>query len=101
MLTQSYNISYGYTKLAILCVVDITDFHYLEYDFEPGNMTVTFGSMDMYTNFTIKINDDNLLETAEQFNLSIVIPDITKDRGVEEGAPASAIARILNDDSKE
>ena len=72
----------------------------LESDFESGNTTVTFGPMDMYTNFTIKINDDNLLETAEQFNLSLFIPDITKDRGVEEGAPVSAIARILNDDSK-
>jgi len=74
---------------------------YVESDFAFGNTTVTFGPMDMYTNFTIKINDDNLLEMTEQFNLSLVIPDVTKDRGVEEGAPASAIARILNDDSKE
>ena len=54
----------------------------------------------MYTNFTIKINDDSVLEITEQFNLTLLIPDITKTRGVEEGAPAVAVARILNDDSK-
>ena len=54
----------------------------------------------MYANFTIKINDDSTLEKTEQFNLTLLIPDMTKDRGVEEGAPTKAIARIFNDDSE-
>ena len=72
----------------------------VESDFVSGNTTVTFGPTDMYANFTIKINDDSKLEITEQFNLTLFIPDITKTRGIEEGAPALALARILNDDSK-
>ena len=72
----------------------------VESDFISGNTTVTFGPTDMYANFTIKINDDSKLEITEQFNLTLLIPDITKTRGVEEGAPALTIAKILNDDSK-
>ena len=72
----------------------------VESDFASGNTTVTFGPTDMYANFTIKINDDSILEKTKQFNLTLLIPNITKARGVEEGAPTVAIARILNDDSK-
>ena len=98
-LTGCY-FAYCWLVFAILILIWFKN-QCLESDFDPGNATVTFGPMDMFSNFTIKINDDSILETTEQFNLSLVIPDVTKDRGVEEGAPYSAIARILNDDSKE
>ena len=73
---------------------------YVGSDFESSNTTVTFGPTDRYANFTVAINDDSLLEITEQFNLTLLIPDITKSTGVQEGAPVFAIARILNDDSK-
>ena len=73
----------------------------VESDFVSGNTTVTFGPTDLYANFTIRINDDSILEITEQFNLTLLIPDVTKATGVQEGAPVFAIARILNDDSKD
>ena len=74
---------------------------FIEFDFVSGNTTVTFGPTDINANFTITINDDNRLETTEQFNLTLLIPDVTKAVGVEEGAPVVATGRIMNDDSKE
>ena len=54
----------------------------------------------MIANFTVIIKDDNILETTELFNLTLVIPSLAKAVGVEEGAPISAKGRILSDDSK-
>lgn len=62
---------------------------------------MTFGPTDMYVNFTIYINDDNNLEATEKFNLTILIPNTAKAMGIEKSAPAFAIGRILNDESKE
>ena len=73
----------------------------VEFDFVSGNTTVKFGVTDTNANFTIRIKDDIRLETTEQFNLYLVIPNVTKSAGVEEGALVFAIGRILNDDSKE
>ena len=72
----------------------------VESDFVSGNTTVTFGPSDMKANFTIQINDDSTIETTEEFNLTLLIPDMARVIGVQEGAPVFAIARILNDDCK-
>ena len=73
----------------------------VEFDFVSGNTTVEFGATDTNANFTIRIKDDIRLETTEQFNLYLLIPNVTKATGVEEGAIVFAVGRILNDDSKE
>lgn len=74
---------------------------FVEFDFDAGNKTVTFGPTDLYANFTITISDDSRLETTEQFNLTLFIPNTTKLIGIGKGAPTFATARILDDDSKE
>ena len=65
-----------------------------------GNTTVTFGAMDMQANITLSIINDDILELEEQFGLDLIISNISKEIGVEEGTVVSATGKILNDDSK-
>ena len=53
----------------------------------------------MQANFTLVIYDDNALEAAENFSLTLIIPNLARAIGVEEGGPLSATGVIISDDS--
>ena len=69
-------------------------------DFDFSNATVVFGPSDTQASISIDIKDDEILEQIEEFNLTIIIPEVTKTIGINEGAPFSAVGRILNDDGE-
>ena len=61
---------------------------------------MVFGPGDMQANFSLVIYDDNALEAAENFSLTLIIPRLVRAIGVEEGAPLSASGVIMSDDSE-
>ena len=68
-------------------------------DYDSGPYTVTFIAGQTSASFNVPINNDNILENAETFNVTIIqtsLPD--RVSGVD---PIEAAVVIANDDGKE
>ena len=51
-------------------------------------------------NLIVRILQDRLTERTERFGVRIIIPESTRQLGVELGSPSELIVSILDDDRK-
>ena len=68
-------------------------------DYDSGPYTVTFNAGQTSASFNVPVNNDDILENAETFNVTIIqtsLPD--RVSGVD---PIEAAVVIANDDGKE
>jgi len=66
-------------------------------DFALGLSTVDFVERQSEANISININDDDMLEPAEDFMLTFII--VARVTSIRQGNITQATGRILNDDS--
>ena len=69
-------------------------------DFDSSRITVMFGPTETIKTFNISIVDDSIVESQENFTLSIQLSRTTVRLGVERGNPSIAEVIINNDDGK-
>ena len=67
-------------------------------DYNAGSYTVTIGAGEYGVTFSISINDDNIHEDSEIFNLTI--DESSLPNGVTSGVPNITTVTILDNDSK-
>ena len=67
-------------------------------DYNSGPYTVRFDARITRTSFNISINDDNIMEGNELFNLSINTQSLSN--GVTVGDPGQTTVTILPNDRK-
>ena len=67
-------------------------------DFNSMRRSVVFRDGAVIRNVSIPITDDDIVETIENFNLSIQIQRQFSNIGVTQGTPAMAIGLITDDD---
>ena len=69
-------------------------------DYTGREFLVFFPAGNTNANITIPIVDDNVLETNENFSLTLVIPQPAQDLGVMRGNSYMATVIITNDERK-
>ena len=67
-----------------------------DYDAGPYTVTITAGQNDV--SFSVAINDDNIREESEAFNL--IIDESSLPSGVSSSDPNAVIVTIMDNDSK-
>ena len=67
-------------------------------DYGSGPYTVTFSAEETNVEFNVIINNDNILESNENFTLTINPSSLPS--GFTVGDPGQTTVTILNDDSK-
>ena len=66
-------------------------------DFDSARTIVLFGPTETFKTFNVSIVDDPIVESQENFTLSIQLSRTTVRLGVERGIPSEA-AVLVNDD---
>ena len=69
-------------------------------DFESEQFELDFAAGQTRAEFNITIIDDNLVETAESFQLLLSIPDELISKGVQVGPNAEATVAIMDNDGE-
>jgi len=69
-------------------------------DFDSTRTTVMFGPTEIIKTFNISIVDDSIVESQENFTLSIQLSRAAVRLGVERGTPSLATVAISDNDSK-